>query len=56
MEAVEKMRKGQLLFLKRSVHSVNELVKYVGWINYRRKGRFGQNLFASTYEDFKMKF
>lgn len=54
VEAAEKMKKDQVLFLKRSIHSVNDFVKYFGWLHLRNKPISGMNVFACTYEDLKV--
>ena len=53
VEAAEKMKKEQLLFLKRAMYSVNELVKYVGRLHYRRNPKSERNLITCTFRDLK---
>ena len=53
MEAAEKMKKEQLLFLKHAMYSVNELVKYVGRLHYRRNPKSERNLITCTFRDLK---
>ena len=48
-EASEKVKRIQLLFMKRSIHSVNGLLKYVAWLVYREKPQNRENLFARAY-------
>ena len=48
-EASEKEKRIQLLVMKRSIHSVNELLKFVAWLVYREKPQSRENLFAPLY-------
>ena len=50
------MKRIQLLFMKRSIHSVNELLKHVAWLVYRDKPQSRENWFASSYTDLKLEF
>ena len=43
-------------FMKRSIHSVNELLKYVAWLVYRDKPQSRVNLFARSYTDLKLEY
>ena len=58
-EASEKIRRLQLLFVKRAVHSKNLLVQGLSWLFYRHSPRcvcrdlVERNLFAVSYRDLK---
>ena len=51
-EAADKMKKEQLLFLKRCMYSSNTIVKCVGRLEYRRKPR-SHNLVTCSYKSLK---
>ena len=52
VEAVDKMKKEQLLFFKRCMYSSNTIVKCVGCLEYRCKPR-SHNLVTCSYKSLK---